>query len=64
MSAYAGMLSPMTVVVRAGEDPLALVPAIRSVVQSLDATAPVFEIKPMADLLGERVAARRTSPDC
>ncbi|MEO7275343.1 MAG: FtsX-like permease family protein, partial [Vicinamibacterales bacterium] len=60
MSAYAGMLSPMTLVVRAGDDPLALVPAIRSAVQALDPTAPVFQTKLMADLLGERVAARRT----
>ncbi len=60
MSGHAGMWSPMTLVVRAGGDLRALVPAIRSEVAALDPTLPLFNVKTMDDLLRERMAPQRT----
>ena len=49
----------MMLVVRSTRDPLALVPAIRNVVQRLDAEQPLSRIATLASLLDARLAERR-----
>jgi len=49
----------MAVVIRTAADPLSLVPALRSQVQSLDKNLPVFEVSTMDQYLAEQVATRR-----
>jgi len=49
----------MAVVVRTATDPLSLVPALRSQVQSIDRNLPVFEVSTMDQYLAEEVATRR-----
>ncbi|MGO9273735.1 MAG: ABC transporter permease [Terriglobia bacterium] len=53
--------SNMAVVIRTATDPLSLVPALRSQVQSLDKNLPVFEVSTMDQYLAEEVATRRFS---
>jgi putative ABC transport system permease protein len=51
--------APKDLVVRASGDPLALLPAVREIVQRIDAEQPVSEVRLLADLLAENVAPRR-----
>jgi ABC-type antimicrobial peptide transport system permease subunit len=49
----------MTLVVRAEQDPIALTPALRSVIRSVDAEQPISDVKTVATMMAERTAARR-----
>jgi len=51
--------SDMAVVIRTAGDPVNLVPALRSQVQSIDQNLPVFEVSTMDQYLAEEVAGRR-----
>ena len=51
--------SYMTLVIRTSTDPLSLVPALRSQVQSLDRDLPMFEVSTMEQYLAEEMAGRR-----
>jgi predicted permease len=61
MSAYRGMWSPMTLVIRTAGDPRAVIPGVRSAVKSLDPSLPVFNITTMDGLVRERVARQRAT---
>lgn len=61
MSAYSGMWSPMTLVIRASGDPRAIVPGVRTAVKSLDPSLPVFNVTTMDGLVQERVAQQRAT---
>jgi putative ABC transport system permease protein len=49
----------MTLVVRAANDPMDLVPSIRSELRALDPNQPLADVKPLVDYLGRSVAQRR-----
>ena len=49
----------MAVVVRTARDPLTLVGALRSQVNSIDRSPPIFDVATMDQLLAEQVASRR-----
>ena len=51
----------MTLVVRTTNDPLALVPAVRAALRSLDPTIPIYQVQTIEQQLGEMVAQRRFS---
>jgi predicted permease len=51
--------APKDLVVRASGDPLALLPAVRGIVQRADPEQPVSEVRLLADLLAENTAPRR-----
>jgi putative ABC transport system permease protein len=59
MSAYRGIYGPMTLVVRSTAQAEQLVSSIRSEVQNLDATLPIFQIRTMEDLVRSRLAPQR-----
>jgi putative ABC transport system permease protein len=49
----------MTLVVRTGGDPLAIVPALRSAVRVMDANLPVYDVQTMESRLGDGLARAR-----
>ena len=49
------------VVVRASSDTASVSSGIRSAVQSIDADLPVFDVRPLADIVAENSASRRLS---
>jgi putative ABC transport system permease protein len=49
----------MTVVVRASTDPASLAGALRSQVQAIDPQQPVYDIKPMEEIIADSLARRR-----
>ena len=51
----------MFVVVRGDADPAALAPVLRRAVAALDPGAPVFDVRPLDDLLGAASAQRRVA---
>jgi putative ABC transport system permease protein len=52
-------LRPMSLVLRTGSDPMALVPAIRREVQAVDADLPIFDARTLERVLGEAVSQPR-----
>jgi predicted permease len=52
-------MSWQTLVVRADRDPVALVPAIRDLIRSMDPSLPVLEATPVASWFAQQGAARR-----
>ena len=52
-------VSDLTIAVRSERDPLAIVPAARAVLTSLDPELPLADIMPMTDLVGRSIAERR-----
>ncbi len=59
LSAYRGVWGPMTLVIRTSAEARELVPLVRSEVQALDATLPIFRIQTMTDLVRGRTAPQR-----
>jgi putative ABC transport system permease protein len=53
--------SSMTLVVRTGGDPADLASSARGVIQSLDKTLPVYNVKTMNDVFASSIARRRSS---
>jgi putative ABC transport system permease protein len=53
--------SSMTLVVRTGGDPASLASSARGVIQSLDKTLPVYNVKTMNDVFASSIARRRSS---
>jgi putative ABC transport system permease protein len=53
--------SSMTLVVRTGGDPAGLASSARGVIQSLDKTLPVYNVKTMNDVFASSIARRRSS---
>jgi putative ABC transport system permease protein len=51
--------SEMTVVIRSTQDPLLLAPALRSRVESIDKSLPIYDVSTMDQLLAEQVASRK-----
>ena len=51
----------MSLVIRTGGEPSSLTPAVRSEVSSLDKIIPVFNVKPMAQVMDERLSPKRLS---
>jgi predicted permease len=49
----------MSLVIRSGSNPAQITSAIRSEVSSLDKTLPVFNVKPMEQVIGERMSPKR-----
>ena len=49
----------MSVVIRASGDPMHLAPAIRKEVLALDSDQPVYNVRPLEEVLGASLAARR-----
>ena len=49
----------MTLVIRSGSDPARLTSAVRGEMNALDKTLPVFNVKPMEQIIGERLSPRR-----
>ncbi len=56
--AYPGW-NPMSLVVRSSVDPLSHVPAIRSVVREVDPAVPLFDVRPLDELLSDSFGSRR-----
>jgi putative ABC transport system permease protein len=50
-----------SLIVRSTSDPAALVPSIRSAVQSLDPSIPVFDVRPLEAIVAESTSSRRLS---
>jgi putative ABC transport system permease protein len=48
-------------IVRSQEDPASLLPAVRRVMHSLDPDLPLYDVKTLAELVDQNVAARRLS---
>ena len=51
--------SEMTVVIRSTQDPLRLAPALRSRVESIDKSLPIYDVGTMDQLLAEQAASRK-----
>ena len=49
----------MFLVISASSDPASLTPAVRSEVSAIDKTPPVFNVKPMAQVIDERLSPKR-----
>lgn len=49
----------LNLVIRSGSDPAQLTSAVRGEVSALDHTLPVFNVKPMEQLIGERMSPKR-----
>ena len=49
----------MHLVIRSGSDPAQLTSAVRGEVSALDKTLPVFNVKPMEQVIGERMSPKR-----
>jgi putative ABC transport system permease protein len=54
-----GTYNFMTVVIKSGSDPAALVPAVRALVGRLDANLPLYRVRTLDDLLAQSVAPQR-----
>ncbi len=59
LDSVAGGVRAMTLTIRSDTDPLALIPALRGVVEGLDPDLPLAEVRPMDSVLGASVS--RTS---
>jgi ABC-type antimicrobial peptide transport system permease subunit len=51
--------APKDLVIRAEQDPLALLPAVREIVRAADPEQPISDVRLLADVLGENTAPRR-----
>jgi putative ABC transport system permease protein len=49
----------MAIVVRTGGDPTALAPTVRGALAELDAAQPIFDVRPMSELVARSLAQRR-----
>lgn len=49
----------ISLVIRSGSDPAQLTSAVRGEVSALDKTLPVFNVKPMEQVIGERMSPKR-----
>lgn len=52
--------APKDLLIRAPGDPLALVPAVRRIVQAVDPELPIADVQTMEDVVGRQTASRRT----
>jgi predicted permease len=56
LDSVGGGVGPLSMVVRAETDPLAIVPAIRSLIEEMDPDLPISEIRPMEDLVADSMS--------
>jgi predicted permease len=59
MSIYRGVSTAMTLAIRTRGDAERIVPLVRAEVRALDPTAPVFEVRTMAELVHNRLTLQR-----
>jgi putative ABC transport system permease protein len=58
-TAYAATWNPMNLVIRTAGEPTAQVPALRSTLATIDPNVPLYEIRPVDELLSDTLGSRR-----